>query len=135
MSERANPVPALTARPAGRAIGFQLLTGTAVLLTCGFLVLNGCDDDNCIECLDHTPPAVPAGVFSVTGDGMVTVYWDYLEYPARRDLVKYWVWRQVSCPDAGDPPIDPSGPYDFLAEVSVDDPYDELTYQIGRAHV
>jgi hypothetical protein len=129
MSERANPVPALTARPAGRAIGFQLLTGTAVLLTCGFLVLNGCDDDNCIECLDHTPPAVPAGVFSVTGDGMVTVYWDYLEYPARRDLVKYWVWRQVSCPDAGDPPIDPSGPYDFLAEVSVDDPYDELTYR------
>jgi hypothetical protein len=129
ISERTSPAIAVAARPTGRAFGIHLLGGAMALLACGLLVLSGCDDNNCIECLDQTPPAVPPGVFSVTGDGLVTVYWSYLEYPARRDLVKYWVWRQASCPDAGDPPINPDGPYDFLAEVSVDEPYDEFTYR------
>ncbi|EQB63657.1 MAG: hypothetical protein RBG1_1C00001G1236 [candidate division Zixibacteria bacterium RBG-1] len=43
---------------------------------------------------DYDPPAAPRGVYSVTGDGQVTLYW----YPnAEKDLDGYDVYRGDSC--------------------------------------
>jgi hypothetical protein len=56
----------------------------------------GCSKDDCIDCADTgrdtTPPAVPTGVFSVTGDGQVTVYWNDLD---EADLAGYAVYRSL----------------------------------------
>jgi hypothetical protein len=82
------------------------------------LALAGCDED-CVSCLETVPPAVPTGVYSVTGDHQVTVYWSYLEYPDRRYLVEYRVWRDD----------DADGEFDFLGAVPVEEPYDDLSYR------
>lgn len=43
---------------------------------------------------DTDPPAAPRGVYSVTGDGQVTLYW----YPnAEKDLAGYDVYRGTAC--------------------------------------
>jgi len=81
------------------------------------LCFSGCEKE-CVSCLDDTPPAVPTNVFSVTGDGRITIFWSYLEYPHHQDLEKYLVWRD----DDGD------GGFDFRGEVPVDQPFDEFTY-------
>jgi hypothetical protein len=82
------------------------------LLGVGF-GLGGCDDDDCIECLDDDPPAVPTGVFSVTGNGQVTVYWNDIW---QRDLIGYLVWRDDD---------DPDSVYELIADVAWDENFDE----------
>ncbi|TET96285.1 MAG: hypothetical protein E3J26_01430 [Candidatus Zixiibacteriota bacterium] len=47
----------------------------------------GCEDDNCIF---NPVPAAPQGVFSITGDGAVYLYW-YGPYEA--DIVEFIIWR------------------------------------------
>lgn len=52
------------------------------------LALAGCDDDKVVY-VDDIPPAVPTGVFTVTGDGQVDIYWN----PVREDdLAGYGVY-------------------------------------------
>jgi len=58
-----------------------------ILVVLGALVLVGCDDDNCIF---DPVPAAPQGVFSITGDGAVYLYW-YGPYEA--DIIEFIIWR------------------------------------------
>lgn len=62
----------------------------AVVPALAVFVLAGCDDDNNIIYVDDIPPAVPTGVFTVTGDGRVDIYWN----PVRESDVEgygvYW---------------------------------------------
>jgi hypothetical protein len=49
----------------------------AVVLLGGIFLVAGCDEDECINCIEQVPIA-PAQVFSVSGDEMITIYWDDL---------------------------------------------------------
>ncbi len=53
----------------------------------GVFALVGCEDDDCIF---NPAPAAPQGVYSVTGDRAVYLYW-YGPYEA--DIVEFIVWR------------------------------------------
>ena len=72
---------------------------SSILLLLSACLLAGC----CDVCEpDHTPPAIPNGVHSVTGDGDVRLYW----YPNReRDFEGYNVYRSYY----------PEGPYYIIA--------------------
>lgn len=93
------------------------VSGIALLFVAA-IGLSGCSDDNCIECVDNDPPAVPTGVFSVTGDEWVTVYWNDIY---QLDLVGYAVYRDEVSPDDGD------NLYDWLADVAWDENFDAVT--------
>lgn len=58
-----------------------------ILVVFGLLTFVGCDDDNGIF---NPVPAAPQGVFSITGDGAVYLYW-YGPYEA--DIVEFIIWR------------------------------------------
>jgi hypothetical protein len=58
-----------------------------ILVVLGALVLVGCDDDDCIF---DPAPAAPQGVYSITGDNEVYLYW-YGPYEA--DIVEFIIWR------------------------------------------
>lgn len=55
-------------------------------------VLGGCEDDVYIVRPDHTPPAVPKGVYSVTADEAVRLYWEPND---ESDLAGYRVYRKT----------------------------------------
>ena len=71
-----------------KVISFVLLVG---LLATGCEVCDNCisDCDYC-NCIDDQPPAIPTGVYSITGDGFVIVRWNPV-YEA--DLAGYGVYR------------------------------------------
>jgi len=77
--------------------------------------LMGCDED--VTYIDDDPPAVPTGVFTVTGDGVVSVYWHDLYV---LDLAGYGVYRH----DGNDPIY---GAYYWLGDVAWDENYDDPT--------
>ena len=81
------------------------------------LFVAGCSDD-CDECpvpvVDNAPPFPPDGVFSVTGDGLVTIYWNE---NWEKDLAGYAVYYH----DAAD------GLYEWMADVPADQTYYEDT--------
>lgn len=79
------------------------------------LALAGCDDD--VTSVDNEPPAVPTGVFSVTGDEVVSVYWNDIY---QLDLMGYAVYRHD-----GDDPI--YGRYHWQGDVAWDENFDEET--------
>lgn len=58
----------------------------AIALTAGLLA--GCEDDNAI--LIDTAPMTPQGVYSVTGDNAVYLYWNG---PYESDIDGYIIWR------------------------------------------
>ena len=58
-----------------------------IVVVLGVLALVGCEDDNCIF---DPVPATPQGVFSVTGDRAVYLYW-YGPYEA--DIAEFIIWR------------------------------------------
>jgi hypothetical protein len=75
-------------------------------------VLTGCDEDDCPTNVGYQgPPPVPAGVYTVTGDRMVQVYWT----PIRgADVETYGVYRSRTA----------DGLYEPIAEVVASgDPY------------
>ncbi len=78
------------------------------------LWVSGCSKDDCIDCVDKDPPATPTGVHSVTGDGLVTVYWNDVD---EADIAGYRVyWNQ-----------DGGSTYDFLAELQQNQNFDPTT--------
>lgn len=83
----------------------------SVLVLALLLPLPGCDDDP----VDTQAPAVPTGVFTVTGEGVVSVYWSDLD---QADLAGYAVYRHD-----GDDPV--HGAYDWLGDVAWDENFDE----------
>lgn len=65
----------------------ELLQGLALVAAAGVL-LAGCDDD--VIYVEDGPPAVPSGVYTITGDEQVEIFWS----PVREDdLVGYGVYR------------------------------------------
>jgi hypothetical protein len=73
-------------------IAMAMMLGLAV-------IMNGCDDQTAPR--DLVPPAAPRGVFSVTGDGSVSLHW---LANTESDLAGYGVY-ETNCPDC------PNGPY------------------------
>ena len=65
-------------------LGLVLAFWGAVFISC----------DNCDDCrvvaVDDTPPNAPQGVYSVTGDKAVYIYWYASPEP---DVSHYWVWK------------------------------------------
>src|SRR5262245_129031 len=64
------------------------LFGTAALT----MLASGCMDET-RPVTDETPPAPPQALFSVTGDGQVSLYWVSNTEP---DFQHYVVWRGAS---------------------------------------
>jgi len=66
-----------------------------VLLFLGILALGGCTIEKKVYQYpaDHTPPATPRGVMSVTGDGYVELFWFESDEP---DLQGYRVYRSYT---------------------------------------
>jgi hypothetical protein len=46
----------------------------SAIAAAAFLILSGCSDENNTY-VDRTPPRAPQGVYTVTGDGQVDIYW------------------------------------------------------------
>ncbi|MCK4596426.1 hypothetical protein KAU04_00250 [bacterium] len=55
------------------------------------LLTAGCCDVN--RCCDHTPPPVPAGVYTITGDGFVEICWSEVRID---DLAGYKIFYSMS---------------------------------------
>ena len=74
--------------------------------------LSGCDDDpaNVVDIV----PAVPTGVYSITGDALVTVVWNDID---ESDLVLYRIYRH-------DDSITDPNEYHLIGEVSWNENYD-----------
>lgn len=79
------------------------LTRLFVLLafTLSLIVITGCDE-NCADYEDDYSPSIPAGVYSVTGDEQVTLYWAPV---VEHDFDYYVVYRSDF----------PPGPYEEIA--------------------
>ena len=69
------------------------------------LLLPGCYDDPTFGPHDVTPPAAPRGLYSVTGDGRVTLHW---LANTEGDVAGYRVYMSP-CATGGDCPYDPVG--------------------------
>jgi len=68
-------------------------------------ILAGCGDDDCPTAVCYKgPPPVPAGVYTVTGDGSVQIYWTPIRGAGVR---RYGVYRSRT----------PEGPYQWIADV------------------
>ena len=74
-------------------LGHLLGLVALALLFATLLAVSGCEDDECPVCLDTTPPPVPTGVFSVTGDGAITLYWNASVWEEDySDLAAYYIY-------------------------------------------
>ncbi|MHB8079108.1 MAG: hypothetical protein ACYDIE_07625 [Candidatus Krumholzibacteriia bacterium] len=89
-------------------------TVLAILPLAAALWLGGCSDENCVECVDHDPPAVPTGVYSITGDGRITVLWNDIY---QSDLAGYAVYRDDNA----------DGQFERLADIAWDENFDQAT--------
>jgi hypothetical protein len=124
MKRHSRPISARSS-PAVARRGLVAAIRLGVLVGLGALVpLGGCSDD-CVNCV-APPPVAPTQVYSVNGDGRVTVYWnDYPEYYTET-LSGYDVWRRDYEP--GDE-YDPARLFYFLAHVRVGQNHDPLRGQ------
>lgn len=85
------------------------VSGTFILIALAILpFVAGCGDD-CSECPDpagtSAPPFPPDGVFSITGDGVVTVCWNQ---KTETNIAAYGIYRNP----------EPTGKYTWIADVS-----------------
>ncbi|MCK4547034.1 MAG: hypothetical protein KAW17_06280 [Candidatus Eisenbacteria sp.] len=95
-----------------------LIFGAAVSV-----VLCGCGDDDCgykPTCVDNVPPAIPAGVYSVTGDQQVTIFWNPV---LGSDVRGYGVWWSDDLP----------GPYERMADVMDEESYYYVDTDVDNA--
>jgi len=80
----------------------------------------GCEDDDPVVAADY-PPFPPDGVFSITGDNLVTIYWNDNQ---EGDLKGYRIYRGN---------VAEEGPYDLIAEVSASQTfYDDTDVNNGE---
>jgi len=93
-----------TRNPIDRVARLSGAVAAVAALTLPFVA--GCEDEGPVAVVD-TPPFPPDGVFSVTGDGVVTIYWNANLEP---DLAGYGVYRSTTEP----------GPYFLLDDVPSD---------------
>ncbi|MEZ4387626.1 MAG: hypothetical protein R3D98_08625 [Candidatus Krumholzibacteriia bacterium] len=88
-------------------------------------MLAGCSEDDCVSCVEP-PPVAPTQVYSESGDGRITVYWN--DYPEiyNSDIIGYRVWWRFYHPgDASNP----ARTFELLDEVLVGQNYDADTGQ------
>ncbi len=98
--------------------------GLGVLAAALVLSVAGCDDDDddCICCgPDLTAPAAPRGLYSITGDGEVTLVW---LANTESDLDNYGVWWSTAY----------DGEYHLLATVEPSGEYDEEYVDAGASN-
>jgi len=88
------------ARRFGLGFGLALVAFSVAIAGCNL------DDDGTVFVPDVTPPAIPSGFHSITGDGEVRLVWNpNLE----EDLAGYTVyWSEA-----------PAGPYEFVANTTI----------------
>ena len=100
----------------------------ALVVVAGLLA--GCEsDDDCLNCVDLTPPVVPTGVHSISGDNLVIVQWyDISYYPYtlsyNENVVKYVIYSRFY--EEGDNAI-PDREFFYIGEVAWNENYDEYT--------
>jgi hypothetical protein len=92
-----------TRNPIDRAARLSGAVSAVVAVLLMLPLVAGCEDEDPV--VVDAPPFPPDGVFSVTGDGVVTIFWNPNQEP---DLAGYRVYRGLQ----------EFGQYDFLAEVS-----------------
>ena len=80
----------------------QLNTLVLALTALALFLVTGCHDDGNTYYVDRTPPVEPRGLFSVTGDGRVDLYWIS---NTEEDLAGYRVYWNDS----------PTGAYEYMA--------------------
>lgn len=66
---------------------------TLLLISAVPLFVGGCDDDDNNPIRGGRVPAAPQGVYSVTGDQVVTVWWNG---PYESDITEYSIWRSLN---------------------------------------
>jgi hypothetical protein len=93
-----------TRNPISRSTQLSGVVSAAVAVMLILPLVAGCDDEDPV--VVDTPPFPPDGVFSVTGDGVVSIFWNENQEP---DLAGYQIWRGNEAPE---------GPYFHLASVS-----------------
>lgn len=110
---RPMPGPGTSFHPlvAGSGLGWVLLALLALLAA--MPLMTGCEDEDSPVVVAADPP-VPTGVFSVTGDGYVTIYWNDIYAD---NVLGYDVYRH----DGFEPE---TGPYSYLGSVAWDENYD-----------
>lgn len=59
-------------------------------------IFSGCDDDVYIVRPDYTPPSVPKGIYSITADEAVYLFWEENDEP---DFKEYRIYRRVEGDD------------------------------------
>ncbi len=113
-----------------RGSGWCLLL--ALVLVAMTMGLGGCNNEDCVSCVSTLdPPVVPTGVYSVSGDNDVTVYWydiAYSPYDGRynENVVSYAVYSRFF--QEGDQ-FDPNRDFYFIGEVAWDQNFDPTTGQ------
>jgi hypothetical protein len=103
-----------------------MLKGLGLLLALGGLLMAaGCSEDECVTCVEPQVLA-PTQVYSVSGDGKVTLYWN--DYPEiySPDIAKYIVWSRYYEIDDED---NPDRIFEYIDEVNVGENYDASTGQ------
>jgi len=103
-----------------------MLQGFVLVLVLGGLFLAaGCSEDQCVTCVEPVILA-PTQVYSVSGDGQVTLYWN--DYPEiySTDVAKYTIWSRYYHADDEN---DPDRTFEYIAEVLVGENYDAATGQ------
>lgn len=84
-----------------------------LLLVAAGLALCGCEDEDCCtkpRCVDNEPPAIPTGVYTVTGNEKVTIYWNPV---LGSDVRGYGIWWSDALP----------GPYERMTDVLGEESY------------
>jgi len=69
----------------------KLILLIALLGLCA--VILACEQDNCILCSENSAPSTPKGLYSITGDGAVYLYWYAND---ESDLEGYKIYRNTS---------------------------------------
>ncbi len=88
-------------------------------------LLGGCEEDDCVSCVTP-PPVAPTQVFTESGDGRITVFWN--DYPEiyNEDVAGYRIWSRFYEPGDED---DPAREFFLIGEVPAGTNYDPDTGQ------
>ena len=107
-----------TRNPISRSTQLSGVVSAAVAVMLILPLVAGCDDEDPV--VVDTPPFPPDGVFSVTGDEVVSIFWNENQEP---DLAGYQIWRGNEAEE---------GPYFHLASVSANTTsYDDIDVNNG----
>ena len=113
----------------GRPNGLGRWRPVLICLIALIWLLSGCQDEDCVNCIELPPPVVPTGVHSISGDDLVTVQWIDISYAPyndeyNRNVVSYVIYSRYFEP--GDEE-DPTREFYWIGEVAWDENFDPVT--------